>query len=84
MGAVAGVGAGMGTSGCAGAAGAPVWAWLMLRTAPTSCSSATGTTWDGMQRAWAKASTAVSSPTNRTVLVGSAWVSPEVRQEVHS
>lgn len=65
-------------------AGASTCAWLMLRTAPTSCSSETGTTWEGMQRAWAKARTAVSSPTNSTVLVGSWSESPGVRQEVHS
>ena len=43
----------------------------MLRTAPCSCSSETWTTCEGMQVAWAKASTAVSSPTNSTVLVRS-------------
>ncbi len=38
----------------------------------------------GMQVAWAKARTAVSSPTNSTVLVRSCSESPGVRQEVQS
>lgn len=57
---------------------------VMLRTAPWSCSSDTWTTWEGMQAVWAKARTAVSSPTNSTVLVGSVSGSPGVRQEVQS
>lgn len=57
---------------------------VMLRTAPCSCSSETETTCEGMQVAWAKARTAVSSPTNRTVLVRSLSGSPGVRQEVQS
>ncbi len=56
-----------GTSGCPGRT--PPSA-VMEATAPCSWSSATGTTWEGMQAAWAKASTAVSSPTKSTVLVG--------------
>lgn len=66
--------------GVRGAASSPV----MERTAPWSCSSDTGTTCEGMQVAWANASTAVSSPTNRTVLVRSWSLSPGVRQEVQS
>ncbi len=57
---------------------------VMLRTAPWSCSSETVTTCEGMQVAWAKARTAVSSPTNSTVLVRSFSGSPGVRQEVQS
>lgn len=57
---------------------------VMLRTAPWSCSSETETTCEGMQVAWAKARTAVSSPTNSTVLVRSFSGSPGVRQEVQS
>ena len=57
---------------------------VMERTAPWSCSSETWTTCEGMQVAWAKASTAVSSPTNSTVLVRSWSESPGVRHEVQS
>ncbi len=57
---------------------------VMLRTAPWSWSSATLTTCEGMHVAWAKARTAVSSPTNSTVLVRSWSESPGVRQEVQS
>lgn len=57
---------------------------VMDRTAPCSWSSATWTTCDGMQVAWANASTAVSSPMNSTVLVRSWSESPGVRQEVQS
>ncbi len=57
---------------------------VMLRTAPCSCSSETVTTCEGMQPAWANARTAVSSPTNSTVLVRSVSGSPGVRHEVQS
>ncbi len=57
---------------------------VMDRTAPWSWSSAICTTCEGMQVAWAKASTAVSSPTNSTVLVRSWSESPGVRHEVQS
>ncbi len=57
---------------------------VMERTAPRNCSSVTLTTCDGRQPAWAKARTAVSSPTNRTVLVRSCSESPGVRHDVQS
>ncbi len=70
--------------GAAGAGSERAWSALMDRTAPWSCSSVTLTTCEGRQPAWAKASTAVSSPMNRTVLVRSCSQSPGVRQDVQS
>ncbi len=76
---------GAGGTGAAGTgAGAAASPWLIEATAPRSCCSSTATTWDGMQRACANASTAVSSPTNSTVLVGSRSESPGCRHEVQS